>query len=78
MFDADAMRKRFHDLGAQREAILAAVAGATTQRDAAIAAHEAVIRPLEAEIKAKRAPLYNIDQERALISRALAGKTGAA
>lgn len=78
MFDNDAMRKRFHDLGRQRDTIMGSLAPLIQKRDEAIAAHEAVMRPIEAEIKAVRAPLYDIDQERALIARALGGKTGAA
>lgn len=78
MFDHDAMRKRFHDLGRQRDTIISELDPIIKRRDDAIAAHESELKPIEAQIKSRRGPLYAIDQERALIARALGGKTGAA
>ena len=77
-FDPDTMRKRFHELNTKREAILAVSAPLRAKRDEAVAAYESVARPLEAQIKQAEAGLFEIDQERAMISRALRGKTGAA
>lgn len=77
-FDPDSMRKRFHELSARREAILAASAPLRAKRETAVALYESVVKPLEAQIKEAEAGLYDIDQERAIIARALNGKTGAA
>lgn len=76
MFDPDSMRKRFSELGAKREAILAECTGIEAQRDKLIADHAAAVKPLEARLKAIKAPLYDLDQERAVIARALKGKVG--
>lgn len=77
-FDPDTMRKRFHELNAKREAILAVSTPLRDKRNEAVATYESVVKPLEAQIKQAEACLYEIDQERAVISRALRGKTGAA
>jgi uncharacterized coiled-coil DUF342 family protein len=77
MFDAETMRKRFHELGRQREAILAEVDPLRKQRDELVAAYDAAVKPLEAKIKAASAGLFGIETERANIARALRGKTGA-
>lgn len=78
MFDPDTMRKRFHELGAQRDAITAKSAPLRARREAAVHLYESVARPLEAQIREIETGLYEIDQERAVIARALNGKTGAA
>jgi hypothetical protein len=77
MFDPDSMRKRFHELSTKRESILAVSAPLRAKRDEAVAVYESVARPLEAQIKEAEAGLYEIEQERAVIARALNGKTGA-
>lgn len=81
MFDQATMQKRFHDLGAERERILALSAPQRASLDALraqIAALELQAGPLLAAVKQVEAPLFAIDQERAIIARALGGKTGAA
>lgn len=78
MFDPETMRRRFHELAQKRDAITAKSGPLRVQRDALIAAHEAQVRPLEAQIKAAEAGLYDISREIGIIARALNGKTGAA
>ena len=78
MFDPDTMRARFHELTVKRADVLAVSAPLRAKRDEATAAYEAVVRPIEAQVRQIEAPLYGIDQERAVIARALGGKTGAA
>ena len=78
MFDPETMRKRFRDLAAQKEAMRAAADPLRAERDAATAACDAIVKPLEQKLRQIEAPLFAIDQERAVIARALSGKTGAA
>ena len=73
------MQKRFHALGAERERILALSAQQREAREAIrakIQALEREMQPLNAEVKRIEAPMYQIDMERAALSRALQGKTG--
>lgn len=77
MFDTATMQKRFHDLGRQREDILAKSGPLRSERDKVLADIDARVKALETEIKALERPLYEIDRERAFIARALNGKTGA-
>ena len=78
MFDPDNMRRRFHELGAKRDEILAKSTPLREKRDAVLAEMEASVKALSAEIKAAEAGLFEIDQERGAITRALKGKTGSA
>lgn len=78
MFTPDAMRRRFHELGAKRDAILSGSVPLRERRDALISEHTAAVKTLEAQIKAAEAGLFELDMERGLISRALNGQTGAA
>lgn len=76
MFDPKELRARFADLSKQREAIVAKVdplhaERAKVRRDAT----EAEAR-IAAKIKAESVGLPAIDEELAMISRALKGKTG--
>lgn len=77
----DEMRKRFHDLGKQREAIMVKVKPFQDERDKVRAqrdAFDAQLRTMHAKIKAESAGLYDIDMERGALARALNGKTGTA
>lgn len=77
----DAMKKRFHELGAQRDAIVSASAPANAVRDAIrdrLNQLERMAKALSAEIKRIEAPVFEIDMERGRLVRALQGKTGAA
>jgi hypothetical protein len=71
------LRKRFADLGEQREAILAKTTPLREKRDALVQEVAAKIRPLDDEIQKFEGGgiLVQIDQERATIVRALGGKT---
>lgn len=78
MFDPDTLRKRFHELNARRDAILAVAMPLRAARDAFSAEADAKLAAMKADILKAEAGLFEIDQERAVISRALGGKTGAA
>lgn len=81
MFDPVTMRRRFADITAQREALMAKVAPLRQRYEAALAQEQKIkaqIRPLLDELKAAEKPLFDLDQERAIIVRALAGRTGEA
>lgn len=74
------MRARFHELGRMRDE---AAAKAKPLRDEyeAMRVQECALRdkmaPVVARLKEAEAPLFEIDQERGALSRALNGKTGA-
>lgn len=77
----DQMRSRFHAAGREKDALLAQTAAKraqaqslSEQADALYAQAKAII----AEVKVVEAPIYDLDNERGRLSRALAGKTGAA
>lgn len=76
MFDPETMRRRFADLTKQAEKIRAETAPLRWKRDEALASIAQRVTALETQIKALEAPLFDIEQERAIISRALNGKTG--
>lgn len=78
MFNVQSMQDRFHALTDKRNDIAMRSAPLRARRDAAVAEHDAIVRPLENEIKAIEADLFEIDRERGLIARALGGKTGTA
>lgn len=77
----DDLQRRFHQLGAEREAILTKSAPARHVREAIaarVAALEQAMQPLTRAIKQVEEPLFEVDQERARLARALSGKTGVA
>jgi hypothetical protein len=78
MFDPDSMRKRFHELGAKRDAIMAVSSPLREKRDALAAKMDAELKELATAIKAAEVGLFEIDQERGSIAKFLNGKTGAA
>lgn len=78
MYDPDTMRRRFHELGAKREQILAVSTPLRDARDAFSAEVDAKLAAMKAEIAKAESGLFDLEQERAVISRALGGKTGAA
>jgi uncharacterized coiled-coil DUF342 family protein len=74
----DLLRQRFHDACNERETMTEAIAPLRKRRDdmlakAQLAANKAV--PLTQQIKEMEAPLYELHNEIATISRALNGKT---
>jgi hypothetical protein len=72
----EALRARFAELGDQRSAMLVVSSPLRDQRDTI--AHDSQVRiaALDNQIEAAEAGLFDLDQERALIARALGGKTG--
>lgn len=79
MFDQATMRKRFHELGRTREEILKQTAPKEKALDALTKEAEAIntrVKAAAADLKAARAPLFEIDNERAMIVRMLKGATG--
>lgn len=70
------LRTRFAELGEQRDAILASSGPVREQRDAIAHDAQEKMAALDARIRAAEDGLFDIDQARALISRALGGKTG--
>ena len=71
-----ALRARFAELGTQREAALVVSTPLREERDAIAAASAEHITALDAQIKDAETDLFALDQERALIARALGGRTG--
>ena len=82
MMKPEEMRKRFHENRAERERILAKSEPMRKERDDLLQAYEPRVRELERQIKEVEQQgnpsLYDLDQEAAMISRALGGKTGKA
>ncbi|RWB53631.1 hypothetical protein [Mesorhizobium sp.] len=78
-FDLDSMRKRFHELAAERQRIEEEdVLPARAKADEVVAKiqeMEAELKPFEADYREKREQLVPIDREMAVISRALKGET---
>lgn len=71
----DGLRARFAELTEQRQAILDVSEPLRRDRDALVAAHQAAEQAANAAITKAETGLYDIDQERAMIVRALNGKT---
>jgi hypothetical protein len=76
MFTPEAMRARFHELKAQREAIKAVSDPIRAERDAHVQAARAKEDELTAALKAAEEGLFDLDMEMAALARALNGKTG--
>jgi len=79
MASADVMRKRFWDLANARDGILSQSSAPRQEREelqAQIADLERRMAPLNQRIREIEAPLYDINQERAMLARALGGATG--
>lgn len=77
-FQPENMRKRFHELGKKREAILAKTMPLRAQRDKIVQDADVKAKALADQFKKleKDGALFDIDMERAMIARALGGKTG--
>ena len=75
-FLPDNMRARFHELGRQRDAILAKSAPLRQRRDRLVAEMESAVSALNVEVKEAETGLFDIDSERGALARALGGKTG--
>lgn len=71
------MRKRFHLASIQVDAIRAKSSPIRAERDALARETDARLKALNDQIKAIEAPLYDLDMERGMCARALAGGNGA-
>jgi uncharacterized coiled-coil DUF342 family protein len=74
----DLLRARFAEACAERDAIAARLAPIREQRDAIVAKAQAAAAkadPLTAQIKRLEQPLFDLHNEIATISHALAGRT---
>lgn len=72
----DDLRARFAELANMREGIQAQSAPLREQRDTLAAEAQAATAALDQQIGAIEADLFDINQEAALIARALGGRTG--
>jgi len=70
------LRARFSEVKAEIEAIQGRAAPMRATRDALVNKYRAEIRTLDSEIKEVEAPLFDLQQELAMIARSLKGKTG--
>jgi hypothetical protein len=73
---ADDMRKRFWELKAEREKIVAKRDPAREERDALVAEQAKALEKADAKVKKAEEGLFDIDQEMAMLVR-LVGATGA-
>jgi uncharacterized coiled-coil DUF342 family protein len=73
-----ALRDRFAELGTERVAIVAESGPLRDERDELIKSCDEKTKVLSTQIANIEAGLFDIDQERALIARALGGQTGLA
>lgn len=76
MMDPATLRKRFAALTAEATSIRARSALFRDEYNAQVMRHTNTVAPLEKAIREAEAGLFEIEQERAMISRALNGKTG--
>ncbi len=77
----DQMRARFHQAGREKDGILAQTAAQRAEADALTAQADAIYakaKEILAMVKETEAPIYDLDNERGRLARALAGKTGVA
>ena len=77
-FTEEAMRARFHELGALSDEKLAVSTPLREQRDAIVQAAREQEDALNAQIAEAEEGLFDIDMERGALARALKGKTGLA
>jgi len=76
MMNPSALRSRFAELGEQRDAVLAVSAPLREDRDAIAQTAAARMATLDETIMTAESGMFDIDQERAMIARALGGRTG--
>lgn len=78
MFDLPNMRKRFHDLIRQRDAIRATSAPMRQTRDAIEGEARAQTEVIDAQVRESEAPLAAIKEELSILEGVLKGKAGKA
>lgn len=76
MFTAEGMRARFNELTAEHDRLIAELEPLQEKRDAYVNETAAKVKEMDAEIRKLRDPLFEVDQERGLLVKALSGKTG--
>lgn len=79
MLDIPTLAARFHELGRKKAELQAAAAPTRAQYETMRAEQCAIMdrmKPIQAKLRELEAPIYDIDVERAQISRALGGRTG--
>jgi len=76
-FTKDNLKARYLELAEARAGVRAVSAPLRAERDALVAAWQPRERELSAAIKSAEADLYDIDQEAALIAKALGHETPA-
>ena len=74
--DPDKLRKRFHSLTAKGAAIRAKSDPIRKKRDATIVNQAKTLDELNKKLRDAESGLYEIEQERAMIARALGGRVG--
>lgn len=78
---ANILKDRFHALAAEKLAVEAKIQPVQDRYNALRKQQndlDVMLKPIAGELKSARAPLYEIDNERAAIARALNGQTGKA
>ena len=76
MMNPSALRARFAELGELREAALTVSTPLREDRDAIAQTAAARMATLDEAIMTAESGMFDIDQERAMIARALGGRTG--
>jgi hypothetical protein len=75
-YDPETMRARFHDLTAQAVKIRARADPLRDARDTLIKRHANEIDSHNKKVRAAEKGLFEIEQERAMLARALGGRVG--
>lgn len=75
-FDPDKMRARFHDLTAKAVAVRAKADPIRAKRDNMQVRHAKEAAKANTEVAKAEKGLFEIEQERAMIARALGGRVG--
>lgn len=75
-FTPEKMRKRFHELTAKSAAIRAKADPLREARDKVAARHAREIAGHNAKVQAAEKGLFEIEQERAMLAKALGGRMG--
>ncbi len=72
------MKRRFHELGRQREAIVAVSSPLRAEYEAMVARHQAELAPVMEAMKEAEKGLYEIDRERGQLTRFFRDENGVA
>lgn len=75
LYTAEGMRERFEELTASRDELMAKLEPLQDKRDKFVNDTADKVREMDKEIRELRDPLFEIDQERSLLVKALGGKT---